>query len=84
MINCEIVSSKGPKMTAVGNTTTLAAETSILIKMIYDSIRMNNPVDAAPYIHGIVGVLTDPNSPMYQEHENEQSELEQNHDGEGD
>lgn len=82
MIKYEIEASQEPKLMCCGDKTILTADTLILVKMIYDSIRRNNPVEAEAYIHAIVAMLLDKNSPMWMEVENEQPE--QSHGGKGD
>ena len=82
MIKYEIFASQEPKLASFGDKATLAADTLVLIKMIYDSILRNNPVEAKAYIHAIVAMLLDQNSPMWREVENEQPE--QSHGEEGD
>lgn len=85
MLKYEINGKQEPKMTAIGDKATLAADTLILIKMVFDSIGQHNPVEAVAYVHAIIAMLQDPNSPMWQEIENEQQpKLEQSHGGEGD
>lgn len=60
---------------ACGSSADLFADTVILIKRIYEHIKMANEEQAEEYKDGIIHVLLDPDSPFYKKEdgENEQS-----------
>ena len=77
MLECNITEkARDVKIVAIGDTRTLFADTVIVIKRIHRAIRMNNQQEAADYVKAIASILTDPDSPFWQEVENEQQKEE--------
>lgn len=68
MIRYEITKTGHSELTAMGNVETLCADTMVLIKRLYDSLKEGpGEVLAEHFLKTLVHCLTDKNSPLYVE-----------------
>lgn len=67
MIKCTIKKDSAIWVKASGTAQDLTAETGAAIKMIYLSIKKDNPEAAKGYKLHLLGLLLDPNSPVWKE-----------------
>jgi hypothetical protein len=67
MIKCNIKRDGHVRVKASGTAHDLTVETSALIEDIYQSIHQQNPEAAKGYKNTLIGILLDPNSPVWKE-----------------
>ena len=65
MIKCKIMRDKSVKVEASGTAKDLMVETLALIKNIANEINKKSPEAAYEYRRTLIGVLLDPNSPVW-------------------
>lgn len=71
MIKCKIKSNGSIRVKASGTVKDLTVETAALIEDIYQSIHQQNPEAAKGYKNTLIGILLDPNSPVWKENNHE-------------
>lgn len=69
MLKCHIDSKKRKHQWVKANGTAqeLRLETTALVKLIYENLNSQNPEAAKEYKHQLIGVLLDPESPVWKE-----------------
>ena len=69
MIKCKIARKKKGriKVKAYGTTKDLMVETAALINELFQNIHQQNPEEATVYKNHLLGLLLDPNSPVWKE-----------------
>lgn len=65
MLKCNIKKGGTIRVKATGTAEDLTVETGMVIKQIYQSIRLQNPDAAEGYKLTLIGLLLDPNSPVW-------------------
>lgn len=69
MLKCHIVRGKKAWVKAAGTAEDLMVETGALIKQIHNNIEQASPEAAAGYKSHLLGLLLDPNSPVWKKEE---------------
>lgn len=70
MLKCNVDRTKNVvRVKAKGTAKELLPETVMVIKTIYDGIREASPEAAAAYKNTLIGVLLDPESPVWKEND---------------
>lgn len=67
MIKCNIKRGGLVRVKASGTYGDLIPETAMMIKVIYGNIREANPEAAMEYKNRLLGLMLDPNSPVWKE-----------------
>lgn len=67
MLKCNIKKGGTIRIKATGTAEDLTVETGMVIKQIYQSIRLQNPAAAEGYKLTLIGMLLDPDSPVWKE-----------------
>ena len=67
MIKCNIKKGRRIRVNASGTAEEITVETGMAIKMIYQAINKENPEAAEGYKLHLLGLLLDPESPVWKE-----------------
>lgn len=65
MLKCNIKKGGTIRVKDTGTAEDLTVETGMVIKQIYKNIRLQNPAAAEGYKLTLIGLLLDPNSPVW-------------------
>ena len=67
MLKCNIKKGRSIRVTATGTAEDLVAETGMVVQQIFRNINRQNPEAAKGYKLHLLGLLLDPNSPVWKE-----------------